>query len=196
MICQGWLVSLLYDNLCKGVKKGSMGVEKPIGFSTGREYDKETGLYHNGYRYYDPMEGRFISKDPIEFKGGDANLYGYVGNNPINVTDPEGLSPTPLPPGRTRFRYCNSDEAAACKATCGCRGMESCRVSQTWQLTRYKGGLSKWEWVDGPMSCSCNDPEDFLNRFKNWLMGPSPFPKPSPLPGLPGPVPVPIPVIP
>jgi len=34
---------------------------------------------------------RFISDDPIEFLGGDVNLYAYVGNNPINFTDPFGL---------------------------------------------------------------------------------------------------------
>ena len=37
------------------------------------------------------MEGRFISKDPIGFAGGDANLYGYVQNNPINAIDAFGL---------------------------------------------------------------------------------------------------------
>jgi RHS repeat-associated protein len=73
-----------------GGKKGSFGVKKPIGFSTGREFDKETGLYYYRARYYDPMEGRFISKDPIGFDGGDVNLYGYVQNNTINNTDPNG----------------------------------------------------------------------------------------------------------
>lgn len=58
---------------------------------TGREWDKETGLYYYRARYYDPMEGRFIAQDPIDFKGGDLNLYGYVQNNPINWTDPYGL---------------------------------------------------------------------------------------------------------
>lgn len=47
---------------------------------TGREWDKETGLYYYRARYYDPIEGRFISKDPIGFAGGDVNLFGYVGN--------------------------------------------------------------------------------------------------------------------
>jgi RHS repeat-associated protein len=58
---------------------------------TAREWDKETGLYYYRARYYDPMEGRFISKDPKSFAGGDANLYGYVQNDPINGTDPSGL---------------------------------------------------------------------------------------------------------
>jgi len=37
------------------------------------------------------MEGRFLSKDPLSFDGGDVNLYGYVSNNPVNYTDPTGL---------------------------------------------------------------------------------------------------------
>jgi len=67
---------------------------------TGREWDKETGLYYYRARYYDPMEGRFISKDPISFKGGDVNLYGYTGNNPINFTDPSGLRAS-IDPGQS-----------------------------------------------------------------------------------------------
>jgi RHS repeat-associated protein len=59
---------------------------------TGREWDKETGLYYYRARYYDPMDGRFIQKDPIGFDGGDVNVYAYVGNNVINKTDPTGLS--------------------------------------------------------------------------------------------------------
>jgi hypothetical protein len=45
------------------------------------------------------MEGRFISKDPIGFEGGDVNLYAYVQNNPVNRTDPEGLYGLPGNPG-------------------------------------------------------------------------------------------------
>jgi RHS repeat-associated protein len=58
---------------------------------TGREFDHETGLYYYRARYYDPKAGRFITKDPIGFEGGDYNLYVYVKNNSINYTDPEGL---------------------------------------------------------------------------------------------------------
>ncbi|MBD2459072.1 putative Ig domain-containing protein [Nostoc sp. FACHB-87] len=57
----------------------------------GREFDSETGLYYNRARYYDANLGRFISQDPIGFGGEDANLYRYVGNNPVNATDPSGL---------------------------------------------------------------------------------------------------------
>jgi uncharacterized protein RhaS with RHS repeats len=42
-------------------------------------------------RFYNPQLQRFISEDPLEFFGGDFNLYAYVGNNPVNFTDPLGL---------------------------------------------------------------------------------------------------------
>jgi uncharacterized protein RhaS with RHS repeats len=42
-------------------------------------------------RYYDPRVGRFTTKDPIGFAGGDTNLYAYVMNDPVNLVDPMGL---------------------------------------------------------------------------------------------------------
>ena len=58
---------------------------------TGREFDPETGLYFYRARYYDPVTGSFIGEDPVGFFGGDANLYAYVFNNPVNWIDPFGL---------------------------------------------------------------------------------------------------------
>jgi hypothetical protein len=40
---------------------------------------------------YDPSTGQFTRLDPIGLEGGTDNLYEYVGNNPINATDPSGL---------------------------------------------------------------------------------------------------------
>ena len=83
----------------------SSGFTQPFTF-TGREYDPETGLYYYRARYYDASTGRFISKDPIGFYGGDTNLYRYVDsvgkpietnlyayafNNPLKYIDPLGL---------------------------------------------------------------------------------------------------------
>ena len=59
-------------------------------FQAGREYDEYTGLYYNRARWYDPESGRFLSEDPLGFAGSDLNLYRYVGNSPINATDPSG----------------------------------------------------------------------------------------------------------
>jgi len=48
-------------------------------------------LYYYNARYYSPDLGRFISRDPIDIAD-DVNLYAYVGNNPVNFSDPSGLS--------------------------------------------------------------------------------------------------------
>ncbi|MES1213015.1 MAG: RHS repeat-associated core domain-containing protein [Singulisphaera sp.] len=58
---------------------------------TGRELDLDTGLEYYRGRWYDPAVNRFLSEDPIRFAAGDANLYRYVGNGPMNATDPSGL---------------------------------------------------------------------------------------------------------
>ncbi len=58
---------------------------------SGRENDA-TGLYYYRARYYDPRVQRFLSEDPLEFDSGDANLYGYTINNPVNLIDPTGLT--------------------------------------------------------------------------------------------------------
>ena len=57
---------------------------------TGREFDAETGLHYYRARYYDSELGKFVSQDPIGFEGGDTNLYGYVGNSPVENRDPSG----------------------------------------------------------------------------------------------------------
>src|SRR5262249_6364124 len=58
---------------------------------TGREYDNDTKLQYNRARWYDPAVGGWLSEDPIGFGGGDYNLQRYVGNSPVNGTDPSGL---------------------------------------------------------------------------------------------------------
>ncbi len=58
---------------------------------TGARIDAETnGLYDFRARMYSPVLGRFLQADPIGVRGG-MNLYGYVGNDPLNGKDPSGL---------------------------------------------------------------------------------------------------------
>lgn len=64
---------------------------------TGRERDADTGLLDYRARWYDPVQGRFISEDPIGLAGG-INLYSYVLNDPLSGLDPLGLKFS-FPPG-------------------------------------------------------------------------------------------------
>jgi RHS repeat-associated protein len=50
-------------------------------------FDEWMGIYnYYGYRYYDPVTGRWPSRDPIEERGG-MNLYGFVWNKGVNTVD-------------------------------------------------------------------------------------------------------------
>ena len=65
----------------------------PFGFAGGL-YDEETKLVRFGVRDYDPVVGRWTSKDPIRWEGGQANLYVYSASDGINLIDYTGRSPT------------------------------------------------------------------------------------------------------
>jgi RHS repeat-associated protein len=66
------------------------GVGIDFGYA-GRPLEERTGLSDNRARWYEPGTGRFVNEDPSGFKGGDANLFRYVGNDPLNRIDPSGL---------------------------------------------------------------------------------------------------------
>ncbi|MEX2118566.1 MAG: RHS repeat-associated core domain-containing protein [Pirellulales bacterium] len=57
-----------------------------------RELEAAIDQYHNRARWYDPRVGRFTGEDPIGFEGGDANLFRYVHNSPLQFRDPLGHS--------------------------------------------------------------------------------------------------------
>ena len=78
-----------------------------------REQDRETGNLYMHFRYMTPVQGRFLSADPVygylQFASHDElashlmtpqllNPYAFAGNNPIHYTDPAGLQPKPTQP--------------------------------------------------------------------------------------------------
>jgi RHS repeat-associated protein len=80
--------SYVYDSF--GKLTASTGtITNPFQY-TARESDSESGLYYYRARYYDPNSGRFLSEDPIRFKGG-INFCRYAANDPVIFRDPSGL---------------------------------------------------------------------------------------------------------
>jgi RHS repeat-associated protein len=89
--------------------------------------------YYVRARFYNPAWGRWLNQDPIGFAGGDYNLYRYVFNNPLILTDPSGN----ISIAGGAFAGCLAgvgwsllgswwSEESACQATC--KAVGSCLV--------------------------------------------------------------------
>ena len=60
---------------------------------TGQQYDQPTGLYDLRARYYNPVDGRFLSQDTFGYNTPnprELDRYGYAASNPITLDDPTG----------------------------------------------------------------------------------------------------------
>ena len=65
--------------------------ELPLRFP-GQYADKETGLFYNYFRNYDPRIGRYEESDPMGLFA-EVNTYTYAQASPLTFTDPLGLCP-------------------------------------------------------------------------------------------------------
>jgi RHS repeat-associated protein len=109
----GCTVSSISDSFGK-VTNGS-STSDPFGYIAQSGYftDASTGLILTTFRYYDPVAGRFLNRDPSGYQGG-INLYDYTQNNAENAMDPLGLSDNG-PPNRNRPP---PPVVTICKPTC------------------------------------------------------------------------------
>jgi RHS repeat-associated protein len=86
----------LYDPFGNLVGKwGPLADANRYRFSS-KEVHPQSGLYYYGFRFYEPNLQRWLNQDPLG-EGGGINLYGFVGNNPLNFVDPYGLAKGPVP---------------------------------------------------------------------------------------------------
>jgi RHS repeat-associated protein len=111
-----------YDPWGKATETGS-GALSDFTY-TGHYFDRPTGLPLTWFRGLDPNLGRWLSRDPIGLRGG-WNLYAYVRNEPVRLTDPTGElpwgppNPGPKPPSPPKPKpWCPADpEPEAVKCT-------------------------------------------------------------------------------
>lgn len=85
---QDVVASYTYDTFGNLMSKTGT-LDQPFKFST-KIYDEKVGLSYYGYRFYSPVFGRWLTRDPIGEMGG-INLYIHNQNNSINFFDPMGL---------------------------------------------------------------------------------------------------------
>jgi RHS repeat-associated protein len=84
------LQNTAYDEFGRVTSNSNPGFQ-PFGFAGGL-YDHDTRIVRFGARDFDAGVGRWTSKDPVRFRGGQANLVEYAFSDPVNETDPAGLA--------------------------------------------------------------------------------------------------------
>jgi RHS repeat-associated protein len=99
----------------------SAGATAPFGYTAQRIDPETNGLYYYRARHYSPTLGRFFQTDPFGFSGG-SNLYAYVNNDPLNLTDPSGFCVEDA---------CVVEGAVACAAIPACSGAVAALVVGT-----------------------------------------------------------------
>jgi RHS repeat-associated protein len=101
---------------------GPAAALNPFRFSS-EAWDATLGLVYYNWRHYNPFDGHFISRNPIGEDGG-LNLYGFVGNDPVNRWDYLGnayfalrpLAGWPWLPVGSHNPYCGI--ACFCRSEC------------------------------------------------------------------------------
>jgi len=114
-------------------------------------------------RYYDQSVGRFLSEDPIGFDGGD-NSYSYSQNDPIDESDPDGLSPK----GRDKWYGYNDPDFHKwfhrCWKQAGDPDANKSEVQDAfdeWVRRGQPRGGKCWNGPQGPKNCGCNQRTNF-----------------------------------
>lgn len=124
---------------------GPYALDNPFRFST-KYWDDETGLGYWGYRYYSPGLGRWVSRDPIQERGGN-NLYSFIENRPSNAIDPRGLSGQP--PTSQESCKCGPDMTAYITAAMAGIGQRFKDAPQHTQYRMCKSMTSLNGWDSG-----------------------------------------------
>ena len=114
----------------------------------GREYSWATGLYYFRARWYDPVTGRWLSKDPIGISGG-LNQYVALRNNPVNVVDPDGLAPQLIGVDSTGRAYYSGDrDWGSYDSRWGGQGVKTRLSVLEWgQLSKTMGETYGWPYA-------------------------------------------------
>ncbi|MBF0526565.1 MAG: RHS repeat-associated core domain-containing protein [Deltaproteobacteria bacterium] len=132
-----------YDEFGNVIRDTNPGFQ-PFGFAGGI-YDRDSGLTRFGARDYDASTGRWTAKDPILFKGGDTDLYGYVLNDPVNFVDSLGLYTevmvwAPVGSGKSAFGHVSVDIDGT-SYSFGPHGLDVRPIDDYMNLNNFRSGV-------------------------------------------------------
>ena len=146
----------------------------------GQYSDSETGLYYNRFRYYDPMDGQYITQDPIGLAGSNPTLYGYV-HNPLAWIDPFGLDCEKAmkagSPGSKTWKQAVKEikggKGKGINVITNSREDAICMLEETKPMLEEKETYTKEVYKDGfefhPIELGVNDLPHI--KWKNWSQG-------------------------
>src|SRR5262249_28172184 len=85
----------LYDVFGNLISKSGPLAESNLYRFSSKEVHPSSGMYYYGYRFYEPVLQRWLSRDPIGLRGG-RNLHQFAANDPANRFDTYGLQSLPF----------------------------------------------------------------------------------------------------
>jgi uncharacterized protein RhaS with RHS repeats len=146
------------------------------------------GGRHYTYRWYDPLTGRWPSRDPIEEMGG-INLYGVVGNDGVNSWDAlglQGLNSTSFPAGAATVAeaaaleagYASAAQMQAVQAALNAT-LAAAVANKVEQFKRNSKGRDPCEKAKSALRQARKGIEsinDVIDEHQGWLNNPSSYP--------------------
>ncbi|WP_097433174.1 RHS repeat-associated core domain-containing protein [Escherichia coli] len=142
----------------------------------GQQHDEESGLYYNRNRYYDPLQGRYITQDPIGLEGG-WNLYQYP-LNPVQHVDPLGLSNMIIGNGPVPDNPFGHAAAANRYGLMSSGTGDEMGASVSDYFKKMQPRRDTWIWIidttDEEEQCMMNKAIDLNKKLKTINLGPLP----------------------
>ena len=153
-----------YDAYGDVITDSAPTFELRVGFAGGLK-DPTSGLVQFGLRDYEPASGRWTSRDPILFNGGQTNLYAYVDDDPVNFIDSNGTGLKDWVAEKIGKKVSGRGGTTATEADQGDRRQASTRTRDAWS----GGGTGRRSIPSGAPELDCMLALLGENKLLNWV---------------------------